>query len=349
MQWGRKQRTGLLNQHPFERKSSSFKAKGRQSHSTGFARDFGWIVAGTKPSGRTLDLYIYIYISRMTKNPSQHVTVGLAEARPKYQKLLEIEKECALREDARVLKNWRKINCWAQIITRRSRYGFWWFVLNNWFFFNFLTPAHPHAQSLFLFPIVFGINLIQFFDGKNKNRTGQDLIICLGFSITRHAARAIWKRGNKEGENIFGNGKCELIANFSATMVTSPWRERREVWREKRKWEFLARESVSSSPIVRIFGKGKCEFIANFSATMVTSLPSISLSLSLSLSPKLAKVPHAQYRKRFRASNDNSSNVSCQNAQLSKTQNTLSFILYAKPIAHEIAINCTWNTTAFSK
>ena len=65
-----------------------------------------------------------------------------------------------MREDARVLKNWRKINCWAQIITRRSRYGFWWFVLNNWFFFNFLTPAHPHAQSLFLFPIVFGINLL---------------------------------------------------------------------------------------------------------------------------------------------------------------------------------------------
>ena len=63
-----------------------------------------------------------------------------------------------MREDARVLKNWRKINCWAQIITRRSRYGFWSFVLNNWFFFNFLTPAHPHAQSLFLFPIVFGIN-----------------------------------------------------------------------------------------------------------------------------------------------------------------------------------------------
>ena len=54
---------------------------------------------------------------------------------------------------------------------------------------------------------------------------------------------------------------------------------------------FLARESVSSSPIVRNFGKGKCEFIANFSATMVTSLPSVSVSLSLSLSPK---VPHAQ-------------------------------------------------------
>ena len=46
--------------------------------------------------------------------------------------------------------------------------------------------------------------------------------------------------------------------------------------------DFLARESVSSSPIVRIFGKGKCKFIANFSATMVTSPPSLSVSLSLS-------------------------------------------------------------------
>ena len=86
-------------------------------------------------------------------------------------------------------------------------------------------------------------------------------------------------------------------------MVTSPWRERREVWREKRK--------------VWIFGKGKCELIANcanfwqgkvwihrhFSTTMVTSLPSISLSLSVSLSLSLSpKVPHAQCRKRFRAS-----------------------------------------------
>ena len=62
---------------------------------------------------------------------------------------------------------------------------------------------------------------------------------------------------------IFGKGKCKLIANCAK------------------------------------FGKGKCKFIANFSVIMVTSLPSLSVSLSLSLSPK---VPHAQYRKRFRAS-----------------------------------------------
>ena len=57
------------------------------------------------------------------------------------------------------------------------------------------------------------------------------------------------KSGNKEGEKLFGNGKCEPIANFSATKVTSQGRERREVWREKRK--------------VRVFGKGKCKLIAN--------------------------------------------------------------------------------------
>ena len=86
------------------------------------------------------------------------------------------------------------------------------------------------------------------------------------------------------GEKLFGNGKCELIANFSATMV--PLREGRDGKCEGRneKCEVLARESVSSSPVVRSFGKGKCKFIANFSTTMVTSLPSLSVCISLSLS-----------------------------------------------------------------
>ena len=65
----------------------------------------------------------------------------------------------------------------------------------------------------------------------------------------------------------FGKGKCKLIANCAN------------------------------------FWQGKCKFIANFSAKMVTSLPSLSLSLSLCISLSLSpKVPHAQYRKRFRAS-----------------------------------------------
>ena len=57
--------------------------------------------------------------------------------------------------------------------------------------------------------------------------------------------------------------------------------------------KFLARKST--------------KFFANFSATKVTSLSSHSLSLSLSLSLYLSfslspSAPHAQYRKRFRAS-----------------------------------------------
>ena len=39
-----------------------------------------------------------------------------------------------------------------------------------------------------------------------------------------HSSRGSFERGETkpEGEKFFGNGKCELIANFSATMVTSP-------------------------------------------------------------------------------------------------------------------------------
>ena len=87
MQWVKKQRTGLLNRHPFERKTLPIKAKGRQCRSTGFARGFwfGSSWAQSQAVGR-LDLYIYIYIYIYIANdesPSQHVTVGLAEARPK--------------------------------------------------------------------------------------------------------------------------------------------------------------------------------------------------------------------------------------------------------------------------
>ena len=169
-----------------------------------------------------------------------------------------------MREDARVLKNWRKVNCWAQIIKTHICFAWWWFVLNNWLFFNFLTPAHPHAQSLFLFPIVFGINLIEFFDVSWK-----------------------WPlRERRDGKCEGGNDKCEFLAkesaNLSPILARQWWRRRHfRLWwplREGRdgkceggndKCEFLA---------------GKCKFIANFSATMVTSLPSHYFRLTLSLS-----------------------------------------------------------------
>ena len=113
----------------------------------------------------------------------------------------------------------------------------------------------------------------------------------------------------KEGEQSLRAKTYLAMDSVNSLRISAPpwWPLREGIGRDGKcegrneKCEFLAREGVSSSPIVRIFGKGKCKFIANFSATMVTSLPSISLSLSLSLSLS-PKVPHAQYRKRFRAS-----------------------------------------------
>ena len=67
----------------------------------------------------------------------------------------------------------------------------------------------------------------------------------------------------------------------------------------------MARIAQNSSSILRctFLARRSAKLIANFSATMVTSLPSFSLSLYLSLSLSLSpNVPHAQYRKRFRAS-----------------------------------------------
>ena len=38
------------------------------------------------------------------------------------------------------------------------------------------------------------------------------LIICLGFSITRRAARAMHlKEGEQSGRKYFGNGKCDSV------------------------------------------------------------------------------------------------------------------------------------------
>ena len=141
-------------------------------------------------------------------------------------------------------------------------------------------PKPPHAQSLFLFPIVFGINLIHFFDGKNKIGLGRIWSFVLGFRSLVERLVPFGRGGTKRVEEFLA------MESVNSLRISAPqwWplREGRDGKCEGRneKCEFLARESVSSSPIVRIFGKGKCEFIANFSATMVTTLPSLSLYLS---------------------------------------------------------------------
>ena len=102
----------------------------------------------------------------------------------------------------------------------------------------FIPRAQPHAQSLFLFPIIFGINLIHFFDEKKDGAAGSS-IVCLGASIPCHAInlteakrrrgtvsksatfwqRKVWmnsapfKRGETKVQ-IFSKEKCKTHRQF---------------------------------------------------------------------------------------------------------------------------------------
>ena len=140
-------------------------------------------------------------------------------------------------------------------------------------FFN--TRASSRTIS-FLFPIVFGINLIEFFDVSNR-----------------------WPlREGRDGKCEGGNDKCDFLAresaNLSPILARQWWRHFRLWWplREGRdgecegrndKCEFLARESANLSPNLAR------QWWRHFRlTTSVSLLPShyfcLSLSLSLSLS-----------------------------------------------------------------
>ena len=167
----------------------------------------------------------------------------------------------------------------------------------------FIPRAQPHAQSPFLFPISFGINLIHFF---MRRRTVQPEIRSF-VSVLRSPVTLFDRNKTKNGNcfeesNVFGNGKCELSAI-----------------QDGRNWgaNFWQGKAQNCSPILtcKFLARKSAKLIANFSATKVTSLPSLSLSLSLSvslslslslsvslsLSLSLSLSPRAQYRKRFRA------------------------------------------------
>ena len=153
----------------------------------------------------------------------------------------------------------------------------------------FIPQAQPHAQSFFLFPIVFGINLIHFFDfsARKKNGAAGNSIVCFVASIpcqSRHLTVRSMRTVSKS-------------ATFLATESVNSAPIKREETEVQTFWQGKAQ---NSSPILRctFLARRSVKLIANFSATMVTSLPSFSLSLSVSLSLSLSlspNVPHAQY------------------------------------------------------
>ena len=101
-------------------------------------------------------------------------------------------------------------------------------------------PPHAWVMLFWLFPIVFGINLIHFFDGTSQlgARIRNLLIICspwdlfdllilcrVAFAPSPELIVGSTFRGQK---NLFGNGKCDH-SYCESSGVTSQWRERREV------------------------------------------------------------------------------------------------------------------------
>ena len=165
----------------------------------------------------------------------------------------------------------------------------------------FIPQGQPHAQSLFLFPIVFGINLIpffffRFFSTIKKNGAAGKSIVCFGASIACQSRHVTVRRMRTVSKS----------ATFLATESVNSAPFKRGKTEVQIFWQGKAQ---NSSPLLRctFLARTSAKLIANFSATMVTSLPSFSLSLYLSLSLSLSlspNAPHAQYRQRLRASNN---------------------------------------------
>ena len=97
--------------------------------------------------------------------------------------------------------------------------------------------------------------------------------------------RFVWESRNKEGE-FFWQRKVWTHCEFQRHNGDHLRRERREVWREKRKLQIFGKGKRKLIANCANFGKGKCKLVANFNETMMTSLPSLSLSLSLSLTER---------------------------------------------------------------
>ena len=78
-------------------------------------------------------------------------------------------------------------------------------------------PEPPHAQSLFLFPIVFGINLVHFFDGKNNCKIGLGGIwsFVLGFRSLVARLVPFERGGTKRAKKILATESVNSL-RFSA-------------------------------------------------------------------------------------------------------------------------------------
>ena len=142
---------------------------------------------------------------------------------------------------------------WENRQSEKHKSGSRAFRSPDWFVFSicrfsqvvFIPRAQPHAQSLFLFPIVFGINLIHFFDERKDGAAGNS-IVCFGVSIP---SQAIWQKQSEE---------WELFRRVQRFGQRNAWTQRHSRG-EKLRFKFLARKSSKffANAKVQIFGKEK--------------------------------------------------------------------------------------------
>ena len=180
----------------------------------------------------------------------------------------------------------------------------------------FIPQAQPHAQSLFLFPIVLVLIwfIFSIFSTRKKNGAAGNSIVCFAASIPCQSRHLTVRRIRTVSKSAtFLAMESVNAAHFKRweTEVQNFGKEKRKTLRQYWGAHFWQGEVQNSSPILAR------QWWRHFRLSLSLSL---SLCISLSLSPN---VPHAQYRKRFRASyneNDSSYNLNTPACNASGSQ-----------------------------
>ena len=139
----------------------------------------------------------------------------------------------------------------------------------------FIPRAQPHAQSLFSISNSFWYKFDSFlqWEERRSSRKFDRLFRCF-HPLSRHLTEVKRSRFPED---------CELFQIVQRFWQRKVWTQR-HLRGEKPRCKFLARKSAKFFANFSVLARKSANFFANFSATKVTSLPSISLSLSLSLS-----------------------------------------------------------------
>ena len=122
----------------------------------------------------------------------------------------------------------------------------------------FILRAQPHAQSPFLFPIVFGINLIHFFDEKKDGAAGKfDRFFRCFDPLSRHLTEAKRRTRTVSKSGTFLATESVISAPFKRgeTKVQNFCKEKCKALRQYYKVEIFSKERFKIHRQFQRFGK----------------------------------------------------------------------------------------------